>query len=353
MTNKQRQEFRKECRERDNNTCVVPWCEDTPDEVHHLIERREWKSGGYIPDNGASVCNKHHRYAERNMIPPQAFWLWIGVNSPVTPEGMGEDVDKWGKPIDTPPWKEHRERVKYPSSRHLPFSNVGDDDDTYHRQVDCFLDTPLVVTEKIDGSNAMLIKDTEHPVRARNGKRAGHKSFDLLKDLYWENNVHSKIPENVQVFGEWVYAKHSIHYGCNCDDGCVDVGSSVTELVDGYDNERAYFQVFGVYHMEYDTWLSWPTTERIADDIGFPTTPVIDVTDERDKPMFTNENQFYDKVYQTAQEVINNGGEGVVVRSKFPYHYGQFGKRLGKYVRENHVKTDEHWKHTKLIRNQL
>lgn len=352
MSNKQRKSFRESCLERDSNECVIPWCSKKPDEVHHIIERSEWEDGGYFPKNGASVCNHHHQYAESDYIPPQAFWFWIGIDEPVTPDGTGKHIDKWGNKLEKPPWKEHRDRIKYPSTRHLPFSNIGDQDDTYLRSVENFLDIPLVITHKIDGSNAMLVKDTEHPVRARNGKRADHESFALLKDMYWRYNVHEKIPENIQVFGEWVYARHSIHYGCNCEDECTDVGPNLTDLVDSTD-ERAYFQVFGCYHMKYDIWLSWPSVCEIANQIGFPTTPVVDSSDEKDEAMFERKNVFYDDVYQMAQEIVQNGGEGLVVRSKFPFHYGQFGKRLGKYVRRNHVKTDEHWSHKDVVPNNL
>jgi hypothetical protein len=352
MPNKNRKAFRESCLKRDNHNCVVPWCDNEPDEVHHIIERAEWKSGGYIEDNGASVCNLHHQYAESDYIPPQAFWFWLGIEEPITPSGLGNHIDKWGNSLEKPPWKEHRERIKYPSTRHLPFSNIGDKDDTYHRSVDTFLDIPLVITHKIDGSNAMIVKDTEHPVRARNGKRADHKSFSLLKDIYWRYNIHEKIPDNIQVFGEWAYAKHSIHYGCNCEDECVDVGPNLSELVN-MDDERAYFQVFGCYHMDYDIWLSWSTVRRISNQLGFPTTPEVTVTGSEDNAMFEKTNVFYDTVYEMASDIISNGGEGLVVRSKFPFHYGQFEKRLGKYVRENHVKTDKHWSHQNIKPNNL
>lgn len=332
--------------------CVVPWCEREPEDVHHIIERSLWDNGGYIKQNGASVCERHHRHAEKTLIPPQAFWMWIGVSNPVLPEGVPENVNKWGDEIKRPSWKEYREYVKYPSTRHLPFSNVGDQDDTYHRSVETFLDVPLVVTQKADGSNAMLIKDLENPVRARNGKKADHKSFSHLKEIYWNSNIHSRMPENIQVFGEWLYAKHSIHYGCDCDTECEDVGPNLTDMVDGDYGEKTYFQVFGAYNMEYDTWLSWSATEKIAESLGFPTVPVLKLS-KSDEAMYSNQNVFYDDIYKMAKSVIDRGGEGLVVRSKYPFYYGEFGERLGKYVRKNHVKTDKHWEFQEIVQNQL
>jgi len=103
-----RNRFRERCVSRDGGECIVPTCEqevtpspDGPGEVHHIMERKLWEDGGYFPANGASVCNPHHRMAEDNIIPPQAFWRWADVENPVVPvENAGYiDVDKWGEPL--------------------------------------------------------------------------------------------------------------------------------------------------------------------------------------------------------------------------------------------------------------
>jgi len=351
-----RKQFRTEVFERDSHTCTVPWCEEQTDlDAHHILERDLWDDGGYIPDNGATVCEWHHRYAESDDIPPQAFWRWIGISDPSTPETVDSfAVNKWGEQLTRPPWKEYRKLVKYPSTRHLPFSNIGDDDDTYLRETEHFHDIPLVVTHKMDGSNAMLVKDTENPVRARNGKQANHESFNRLKRLYWQNNLYERIPESLQVFGESLVRKHSIHYGCHCDDLCEDVGPSLSELVEDADvhEDRLYFQVFGIYDVEWDMWLSWPETEYVAMELGFPTVSTI-FCESEDSPTFSNESEFYEVVYEYASTVVENGGEGIVVRTKFPFHYGQFGQRVGKYVRKDHVTTSKHWTQVEQPENQL
>jgi len=353
MKQQNRNKFRESCLERDNGKCVVPWCDKEAVDVHHIIERSLWSDGGYIKPNGASVCSHHHKHAEETYIPPQAFWFWIGIKDPKLPENYDDtSIDKWGDQLESPPWKEHREYIKYPSTRHLPFSNIGDKDDTYHRSVDTFLNVPLVITHKMDGSNAMLIKDVDEPVRARNGREAEHESFSLLKDLYWDCNVYENIPETVQVFGEWLYAKHSIHYGCDCEDECVDVGPSLSDVVEGDYGTQAYFQVFGAYDMKYDLWMSWPKTEEIASRLGFPTVPVVKITQD-DNGTYDKRNILYNDVYQKAQSIVQSGEEGLVVRSKYPFHYGEFKKRVGKYVRENHVKTDDHWKFQNVTSNKL
>lgn len=364
MTNQKRAQFREQCLERDNHECIVPWCGNDPDDVHHIIERAEWEDGGYIPENGASVCNKHHQYAEENHIPPQSFWWWLRDNNPVTPEGMSHQVNKWGQAFESPPHKELRERIKYQSSRHmLPLywhesNGVAEtrlnNDDTGLEVLDNFIDIPLVITQKMDGSNCMLVSDVDNPVRARNGKRPEDSMRPLHRDggLYWQQRVHEKLPDRLQVFGEWLLAKHSIHYGCDCDEPCEDIGPSLSNLT-GVDDNRSYFQVFGVYDKQLDLWLSWPETETVAKELGFPTTPVIYCEDSTEQPTYKSVHEARNDLIEKAHSVVDNGGEGIVVRSKYPFHYGQFGQRLGKYVRENHVKTDEHWSHKEVVENQI
>jgi hypothetical protein len=363
MPNK-RAKFREACIERDNNNCLIPWCDNRPDEVHHIIERSEWDDGGYIQQNGASVCNNHHQYAESNDIPPQAFWWWLRQNEPMTPEGMGTQVDKWGEPLDSPPHKDLRERIKYQSTRHmLPLywaeeggiaSERMTHDDTEMQQLDDFVGIPLVITEKTDGSNCMLVSDVENPVRARNGSRPEETMKPLYREggLYWEQEVNQKLPNRLQVFGEWLWSKHSIHYGCDCQEECDDVGPNLTEIVD-VDDERAYFQIFGAYDKVHDIWLSWPETKQVASELGFPTTPVIYEEDD-DNSTYQSTYEARRDLIQRAHKVVNRGGEGIVVRTKFPFHYGQFCQRLGKYVRPNHVDSDaKHWSKRQKIKNKL
>lgn len=368
-----RGDFRDACVSRDSGECVIPWCHepvtvdpDGPGEVHHIIERELWDDGGYFADNGSCVCNYHHRLAENNLIPPQAFWRWLdirdvtipvdGVPTVVPAEALGTDkaaqtlaIDKWGKPFDAPSWKQHRENIKYPSTRHmLPLywqspngtaASRTERDDTGFEDIDHFIDMPLAVMIKMDGSNAMLVRDYDEPVRARNGKHADHESFDMLKHEYWERDVFDAIPEHIQVFGENMYAKHSIHYGCPFDgcNGCEDRAASVQDV----------FLVFGAYDTRYDLWLSWPEVFNLSREIGFEMAPTVrtDVSFESIQDL---------KSLQTmADDLIESGHEGIIVRSFYPFHYGQFDRLLGKYVRPNHVTTDDHWMHRPTIRNKV
>lgn len=367
MTDQNRRQFREQVFDRDDNTCIVPWCDSNAADAHHIIERALWDAGGYIPDNGASVCNGHHQYAETNDIPPQAFWMWAGIEDPPLPSSVDTwQVNKWGDEFDTPPWEEHRDYIKYQSSRHmlpLYWNNDSteeehvDDDDTGLESLDEFVGVPLVITHKMDGGNCQILNDVENPVRARRGS-GPEKSGTMRRmyrdgGLYWQQAVNEKLPDRLSVFGEWLWAKHSIHYGCDCEEPCDDVGPALSELVD-VDDDRAYFQVFGVYDQQLNMWLSWPETEQVAETLGFPTVPVIHCEDDRDTATFETEHEAKRKLRDYAQNVVNEGGEGIVVRKKFPYHYGQFGRSLGKYVRANHVEDGaDHWRSEEVLPNRL
>lgn len=387
-----REDFREQVCERDGYECIVPWCPSdvTPDpegpgEQHHILDKELWPGDGYRPKNGVNVCNYHHRMAERNEIPPQSFWRWIVDNEGLEgtyvpmPEGVyrgGPDqsagetvgvwtgpetasqfaVNKWGKPFETPPHGHLRMYPKYQSTRHLlPLywqSERGTAeqrtgrDDTGLTSVESLLDIPLVTTIKMDGSNTMLVADTEDPVRARNGRDAEHQSFDQLKQAYWDRNVYENLPDHLQVFGENMYAKHSIHYGCpgiGC--GCAErnQGPVVDDL----------FLVFGVYDTRFDLWLSWFETEAVADQIGFETVPTMHGHDRNESQQFDDGQKFVVNYTDIAEDVVDHGHEGIIVRSMYPFHYGQFGEKLGKYVRPNHVQTDEHWSYQDTVENQI
>lgn len=360
----QRSWFREACVRRDDATCVVPWCGEAVDtdpsgdgEIHHIIERKLWDDGGYIPENGACVCNTHHRYAETNYIPPQAFWCWLGVSSPTLPDSVdSHHINKWGEPMETPPWSSLRDHIKYPSTRHLlpcywqsersTAEERTERDDTGMTSTAPFVGVPFVVSVKMDGSNAMLVKDSENPVRARNGKHADHESFDMLKQEYWEKDVYSSLNENIQIFGEWMYAKHSIHYGCECDSGCEEPCESTGPPLDDS------FYVFGAYDTDYDVWLSWAETRWWANEIGFSMPPIVGES-VLDTTVKDSTQEFVQYITEESERIVDLGHEGTIVRTTFPFHYGQFGERVGKFVRPNHVRTDEHWSHQRMVENVI
>jgi len=75
-----RANFRKDVFERDKYTCrccgfvALPGrVEDTLD-AHHITDRSEMPSGGYVKENGISVCAECHKKAEKYHISEGKEW---------------------------------------------------------------------------------------------------------------------------------------------------------------------------------------------------------------------------------------------------------------------------------------
>ena len=65
MTKKQsvRQKFRLEVFSRDKYKCVI--CEHPVQDAHHITNRKEMPNGGYVKENGISLCEDCHIEAEK------------------------------------------------------------------------------------------------------------------------------------------------------------------------------------------------------------------------------------------------------------------------------------------------
>ncbi len=60
-----RQKFRDAVFKRDQNKCVI--CKQTEQlEVHHITDRTLMPNGGYVKENGISLCHSHLEIAEEH-----------------------------------------------------------------------------------------------------------------------------------------------------------------------------------------------------------------------------------------------------------------------------------------------
>ena len=88
-----RQAFRDAVFRRDGWLCRVCRREGTdedPLDAHHVIDRHDMPNGGYVPENGISLCSTCHRRAEE--------WHETGIPSPgYSPEDLLERI---GSSID-------------------------------------------------------------------------------------------------------------------------------------------------------------------------------------------------------------------------------------------------------------
>jgi hypothetical protein len=195
--------------------------------------------------------------------------------------------------------------------------------DSGYSRVECLAGKPLIITVKMDGSNALLVKEG---VAARNAAVAAHRSFDMLKSIH--ARICHLIPGHVQVFGEWLYAKHSIHYTGPL---------ALTSL----------YQVFAVYDRNTQLWLGWRDVEEWAAKLGFETVPILEFVQDE------NSGKLAATLQKCGADIVARGQEGFVVRSVYPFYYGQFQDNIAKYVRPNHVTTDAHWSKQPIRRNEV
>ena len=338
-----RTQFRERTIDRRNGRCCVSDCFEQAVDAHHIIERRLWiqpeELGGYFLDNGAAVCEKHHLEAERTTLTPDALREYSGIKQAVLPGEFYLDSEmsytKWGD-IVLPDgmrlpgplfWDEsvqkiigsapgmldlYRERVKYPRTLHLPWSPGLTKDDRVHGSMAHWIGKEIVVTEKMDGENTTVYGDGYS--HARSVDSGNHRSRNRLRaDVQrWAH----ELPMGWRVCGENLTAVHSIRY-----DGLPD-----------------RFLLFSIW--EGNRCLSWDETEEWAELLELQTPQVI----WRGVPESEKE----------LQEVLTRGwrdlggeekSEGYVARLASGFELREFHRAVGKFVRSNHVTTQQHWMH--------
>lgn len=201
--------------------------------------------------------------------------------------------------------------VKYPRTPHVSWSLGRTDDDKVIESLDTLKSAArIIVTEKIDGENTTFYKDGIH---ARSINNTNHPSRSWVKR--WHGGFSYQLPSNLRFCGENMYAYHSIRY----------FDKSLQEC---------YFLLFNIWNNDTNECLSWDETIVLAKQYSIPTVPVLydGIWDEQKiRTCFTGDSQF------KGQQ------EGYVVRIADSFTYDQFPLAVAKFVRENHVQTDEHW----------
>jgi hypothetical protein len=135
---------------------------------------------------------------------------------------------------------------KYPRTLHFPFPPGAHGGDRIAPDAGALVGTTIVITEKLDGENTCL---SRHGVFARS--RAAPTRNPWARYLKPFRECARRDPSELEVFGESVYAVHSIEY---------------TGL-----EQHSY--VFAV--REGNRWLAWDDVAACAGVLGLPTVPVL------------------------------------------------------------------------------
>lgn len=203
---------------------------------------------------------------------------------------------------------------KYPRTPHLPWSEGSTNDDKKLSSVAHFISSKtyireIVITEKLDGSNACLKKDG---VFARtHSKIATHPSFNLLKSKY--AGISHLMKDDEKIFGENCFAVHSIIY---------------EELSD-------VFFVFGIE--DNGLWLSYDNLLLRAKELDLSTVPLLFrgyVSSEKELESLCSK-------FMKEKSIFGGDREGLVIRIADSFDI--FENAIAKQVRKNHVQTDDHW----------
>jgi hypothetical protein len=165
----------------------------------------------------------------------------------------------------------------------------------------------VVVTEKMDGENTTLLRDRLH---ARSLDWDSHPSRTMVRALHAK--IAHDIPEGWRLCGENMQAVHSIRYN----------------------NLPGVFLLFSVWN-EHNQCLPWDETKDWARLLDLHTVPMM------------YRGPWNEEYIRSLHQNDRNGNpcEGYVVRATEGFPYTEFRRKVAKYVRANHVQTDEHWKH--------
>jgi len=330
-------EFRNAVIKRDKYLCV--FCGAPTKHVHQIMERRLFTCQGYHLSNGASVCEEHRLLCEMTLISCEEVREKCGINKVIIPSHLYSEYtyDKWGNILLSENRRVKGELfqdenvqkvlkqggvldkfisyVKYGRTWHLPWSQSINKDDRVLPNTKHFEGKYVIVTEKMDGENTSMYSDYIH---ARSIDGRSHLSRDWVKNL-WSSIKHD-IPQGYRLVGENLYALHSV----------------------SYDSLDTYFLLFSVWN-ENNVCLSWKETLEWVELLNLKTVPVL-----------------YEGIYD--EELIKglwdeskwSTVEGYVVRLSDSFHYSQFSKSIGKFVRENHIQTAKHnWQTQRIIPNGL
>ena len=208
--------------------------------------------------------------------------------------------------------------MKYPRTYHVPFSPGATRDDKKLKDgwFEYYRGKEIVLTEKLDGENSCLCKKGVF-ARSHAAETRSPWSINLWGDngIYWKINRY--IDNDLYVFGENLYGIHSIEYN----------------------RLKDYFHMFAGYSENADEWWSWDDVNLMGEIFGLPVVPEL----WRGKIQTEDELRKLIDKFMGEPSTYGTEKEGIVIRLTDEFKSEDFTNYVCKYVRANHVQTDEHW----------
>ena len=206
-------------------------------------------------------------------------------------------------------------RLKYPRTPYWPYSPAIGRGDAVHADPERFVGRPVVVTEKLDGSNVLIHRGKVH---ARSvATEATHKWMAMVK----KHHAWKVTEPDVYLYGEDIYGVHSIEYGAV--------------------RESETFYAFALRDVT-GTFKSVDALARFASDRSIPVVPVL----HRGDFSSVNEITTFLRAEHGKESVLGGEREGMVIRVAEGFLASGFSLNVCKSVRQDHVQTDQHWTRT-------
>lgn len=205
-------------------------------------------------------------------------------------------------------------RYKFPRTPHHHLSPCQSTSDKYADKT-ALIGEYVAISLKMDGENTSIYSDGFCHARSINSSK--HSSRDWVKAF--SSYISQSLEDGSRICGENLFAKHSIHY---------------TEL-------ESFFNGFSVFNPD-NFCLSFAETKATFEKLGIT------------MPKLLYEGKFSNEIVMKIAHSINfTENEGFVIRAQKEFHYDDYSRNVLKFVRENHVQTDEHWFHKQLIKNEI
>ncbi len=232
------------------------------------------------------------------------------------------------------------EFVKYPRTPHL-FGSRGTDDDKHLGESEStrfIADDSLIVEEKIDGTNvgihftaegAMVLQCRGHLIT-----EGMHPQYDLFKQ--WAAGkrltLENLLEDRYILFGEWVYARHSVHY---------------RQL-------PHYFFEFDIFEKGAQQFLSLERRLELLEGTGIHTVPVLHAgkLNRETLAALIGPSQFDSEFENPVTNRVDNLMEGLYLRTE----RDRVVSGRAKVVRPEFVekiKQSEHWQYQAMTINRL
>lgn len=234
----------------------------------------------------------------------------------------------------------HGNFIKYPRTPHL-FGSRGTEDDRHLDEaasLEMLRDASLIVEEKLDGTNVgihfsaageLVLQCRGHLIT-----EGMHPQYDLFKQ--WVTVKHSllegMLKDRFILFGEWLYARHSIEY-------------------------RAlphYLFEFDIYDKSEQCFLTLENRLEILKGTGIQTVPIVHrgALSRKQLESLVQSSLFHARLVHPGQTRTDDLMEGLYLRTESAREV----VRRAKWVRPEFVdklKASEHWQRQQMQVNQL